>query len=209
MNNMNIYVYKMVADNGGAPCVSDGLLTLAICKPMIRKMAEVNSLVFGFGGKEYGEKLIYVAKVTEKLRDGDYYRQPKYARRRDCIYQEVHGKPEIKANARFHRDGDQLQHDAGLNFERAFVLLSREFRYFGKQGTTDYQNDFPQIAKLIEKMKRGHRVNYSPDVYAALEKLKAKVWGNFPRNFRGQPTDSDPSKICNSSSGSCRCEKPK
>jgi hypothetical protein len=50
---MNIYVYKMVADNGGAPCVSNGLLSLAICKPMIRKMAESGSLIFGFGGKNY------------------------------------------------------------------------------------------------------------------------------------------------------------
>lgn len=31
-----IYFYKLTADNGGAPCVQDGLLSLAICKPMIR-----------------------------------------------------------------------------------------------------------------------------------------------------------------------------
>jgi hypothetical protein len=31
--------YKLTADNGGAPCVRYGLLSLAICKPMIRKTA--------------------------------------------------------------------------------------------------------------------------------------------------------------------------
>ena len=30
---LNIYVYKMVVDNGGAPCITGKLLSLAICKP--------------------------------------------------------------------------------------------------------------------------------------------------------------------------------
>jgi hypothetical protein len=64
----DIYIYKMVADNGGAPCVAAGLLSLAICKPMIRKSAEKGSLIFGFGGKVYGERLLYIACVTQKWR---------------------------------------------------------------------------------------------------------------------------------------------
>ena len=44
----NIYFYKLTADNGGAPCVRYGLLSLAICKPMIRKTAKEGDLVFGF-----------------------------------------------------------------------------------------------------------------------------------------------------------------
>jgi hypothetical protein len=199
----------MVTDNGGAPCVSGGLLTLAICKPMIRRMAKAGSFIFGFGGRDYGEKLIYIAKVTEQLQNGDYYRQSEYAQRRDCIYREVHGKPLIKASSRFHGKGDQLQHDVGLNFERAYVLLSKDFRYLGKQGTTDYQSDFPQIAKLVKTMKRGHRVNYSPIVFEELKKMKVQVWKAFPPNFYGEPTDSDITKICNTSSGSCRCENLK
>jgi hypothetical protein len=88
-------------------------------------------------------------------------------------------------------------------------LLSKEFRYLGKQGTADYQSEFPQIAKLVKTMKRGHRVNYSPVVFEELKKLKAKIWKEFPHNFKGKPTDSDSSKMCNESSGSCRCENPK
>jgi Nucleotide modification associated domain 2 len=44
----DIYFYKLTADNGGAPCVRHGLLSLAICKPMIRKTAEEGDLTFGF-----------------------------------------------------------------------------------------------------------------------------------------------------------------
>jgi len=43
-----IYFYKLTTDDGGAPCVQDGLLSLAICKPMIRGTAEV-----GQKGSEY------------------------------------------------------------------------------------------------------------------------------------------------------------
>jgi Nucleotide modification associated domain 2 len=43
----NTYFYKLTADNGGAPCVRYGLLSLAICKPMIRKTAKEGDLIFG------------------------------------------------------------------------------------------------------------------------------------------------------------------
>lgn len=203
---MNIYVYKMVTDNGGAPCVSGGLLTLAICKPMIRKMAKLNSLVFGFGGKDYKDKLIYIAVVTGKLPKEEYYSEPEYAQRPDCIYEVTNGKPKIKSNARFHKGGDQLEHDVGFRFERAFVLLSTDFRYLGKKGNVDYQKRFQQVAELVNKMKRGHRVNHSPETFAQLLALKDQIWRSFPRNFNGKPTDSDFSKSCNDSSGSCRCD---
>ena len=42
----NIYVYKIVADIGGAPCVKNNLLSLAICKPKIRKTAGKGSIRF-------------------------------------------------------------------------------------------------------------------------------------------------------------------
>ena len=47
-----IYIYKMTVDDGGAPCLRDGILSLAICKPAIRSAAEPGSLVLGFAGNE-------------------------------------------------------------------------------------------------------------------------------------------------------------
>jgi len=69
-----IYVYKMTTDNGGAPCVWRGLLSLAICKPVIRRMAEKGSIIFGFGSKKikYDERLLYIAVVTKKPPKGKY-----------------------------------------------------------------------------------------------------------------------------------------
>ena len=31
-----LYIYKMTTDNGGAPCVRDEKLSLAICMPIVR-----------------------------------------------------------------------------------------------------------------------------------------------------------------------------
>lgn len=154
-----IFVYKIVADNGGAPCVWHGLLSLALCKPKIRKSAGVGTLIFGFGGKEYGERLIYVAEVTEKPVTGEYYRQPRFAGRPDCIYEDVLGKSKRKDDARYHTGSDKRPKDVGMRFENADVLLSRKFRYFGDRSTADYKADcaFNEVKALIEGLKRGHR----------------------------------------------------
>src|SRR6266699_3508357 len=96
-----IYVYKMTGDNGGAPCVAGNLLSLAICKPKIRRTAGKESLVFGFGGKRFEERLIYIAQVTAKLEGDAYYRQREYAKRPDCIYRVENNQPVRKANAKY------------------------------------------------------------------------------------------------------------
>ncbi|MFM8479413.1 MAG: hypothetical protein ACKOEO_26795 [Planctomycetaceae bacterium] len=49
MSDQKVYVYKIVVDNGGAPCVHDRLLSLAICKPAIRRTAQAGDLIFAFG----------------------------------------------------------------------------------------------------------------------------------------------------------------
>ena len=81
-----IYFYKLTT--GGAPCVQNGLLSLAICKPIIRSTAEKNDIIFGFAANSLhaDNRLIYLARVTEKLCHGCYYNDTRYAQRRDCVY---------------------------------------------------------------------------------------------------------------------------
>src|SRR2546430_139428 len=87
-----LFVYKMTVDNGGAPCVVKSLLSLAICKPAIRRSATEGDLIFGFGANPdpMSNRLIYIAEVSKdskELTNGDYYRLPRYALRPDCIYE--------------------------------------------------------------------------------------------------------------------------
>jgi len=200
-------VYKLVTDNGGAPCVWRGLLSLAICKFKIRKRAEKGDIIFGFGSKskKYGERLIYIAKVTAKLSCGEYYRLPRYTNRPDCIYKSINGKAQRKRRARYHMQSDERKNDVGMKFERAYVLLSRDFRYFGRKGTDDYKRGFPAIAKLIKGLMRGHRVNHSVKLRRQLLGLKNQVWRNHLHKKLGPPTVADRVQLCNLDSPSAQC----
>jgi len=200
-----IFIYKMVVDNGGAPCVAGNLLSLAICKPKIRKAAGKEALIFGFGGKKYDERLIYIARVTDQLAGENYYQLRKYARRPDCIYKSANGKAELKKSAKFHTDSDHRKRDVGLEFENAYVLISHDFRYFGKQGTTDYKKDFPNLKKLVEGLKRGHRNHLNPELRKELIELKDVAWKTNKRMTIGVPTDSNFRLACNTNCPSASC----
>jgi hypothetical protein len=64
-----VYIYKITVDNGGAPCVSGDILSLAICKPAIRSTAKCGNIILGFSANSlYKDNcLIYVARVTKNL----------------------------------------------------------------------------------------------------------------------------------------------
>lgn len=190
------YVYKMTADNGGAPCVRNGLLSLAICKPVIRRIAKVNDVIFGFGAMHYGERLIYIAVITDKLPPGIYYRATRYRSRPDCIYQWRRGSARWVRGKLYHEDGAQLASDVGHHFEKAHVLLSRDFRYFGGAHLTSHA-EYPHLREFISTITRGHRVNFPSAVAQELRNLKTSVWRRWRKKSLGSPTDADFSKPCN------------
>src|SRR5436190_14420665 len=81
------FVYKLKTDNGGAPCVTPDLLSLAICKPSIRSAAHTGDWIFGFGDNDgLNNRLIYIAEVTGKLTRSAYYSASAFRDRDDCIY---------------------------------------------------------------------------------------------------------------------------
>ena len=69
-----VCIYKLTVDDGGAPCVSDGILSLAICKPAIRSAAKRGNVILGFAANSLYEDncLVYAARVTENF-DGKKY----------------------------------------------------------------------------------------------------------------------------------------
>src|SRR6266480_2475513 len=138
-----LYYYKLTVDDGGAPCVRNGRLSLAICKPMIRTRAELGSIIFGFAANSLEETnpLLYIAVVTDIARDGSYYRDRHFISRPDCIYALRDGGFKWRSGSRYHGPA-HLVHDLGPGpvYRRAQVLLSNDFRYFGSRGTTEYKS---------------------------------------------------------------------
>jgi hypothetical protein len=203
MATSRIYYYKLTADNGGAPCVDSKLLTLAICKPRIRSTADVGDIIFGFGGRAtLGERLIYIAEITGKLRHGDYYRAREYAGRKDRIYEWRDDRLEWRSCSSYHEGGHQADIGTFPQYADANVLLSTNFRYFGAIDDESYRDQYSEINAAIHALGKGHRVNHTRVLYVELMSLKADVWNRYPRKMKlGQPSDADKSTYCGGCEG--------
>lgn len=194
-----IYFYKLTHDSGAAPCVVRGLLSLAICKPMIRIKANVGDLIFGFAANSLraDNRLIYIAEVTDKSLD--YYKMERFVKRADCIYEWKDGKYRRREHAKFHERPEDIIHDLGKGYERAQVLLSTKFRYFGSNGTDEYKRTFPRIMQAVKKLGRGFRVQLDEDLRKDLLRLKADQWKSVPNKVAGYPTEAPSPRACHRS----------
>jgi len=193
----NIYVYKLTCDNGGAPCIHDGLLSLSICKPKIRMSASVGDWIIGFGGKsieELRDKLIYVAKVTAIERDGNYYKSHQYVGRPDCIYEPHDHGYRYRMGKTYHSPGE-FDHDLGQGpaFGRATCLLSDQFAYFG--GGKD-RPSIDTVQDIYDGLPRNFRKHHPDKVRLRLENFIVYVFAFKTGGDAGSPTHQDTSMKC-------------
>jgi len=176
-----LYLYKLTNIDETvprAPCVRDGILSLAICKPAIRRTARPGDLVFGVAGTSCipGNPLVYVARVDENLHGHDYYGNSDFAWRADCIYEPHVAGYRLRPGAGIHTEPAAQRTDLGdaPHFRNARVLVCREYAYFGQQGPSDYKSLFPRIAGMVAALMQGHRVNHGDD--ARVELLALYHW---------------------------------
>ena len=141
-NNSKLYSYILVGDNGGAPCVENDCLTIAICKPVIRKNANVGDMVVGISSYKLGKKkkIIFIAVITKMIPMQEYasFRRP------DSIYT---SDLKMRPNA-FHTNCHSNTDLKGKN-----VIMSTDFIYFGKNNI-DVQSHLSGIIP-----GRGHQSN--------------------------------------------------
>jgi hypothetical protein len=184
----DIYFYKMTDDSGFAPCVEGGKLTLATCKPDIRRMAVPGDVIIGFSCNDDGARLIYAARVTKRLSNGDYYRSSAYRGRLDCIYEDDGGKARHRKGVEVHIGREHLLRDVGDRFENAYVLLSTDFRYFGADGPNDAAPPHPHLRRAVLACARGHRVNHESAVRNELDRLLVWLWEESGSGGHSEPT---------------------
>jgi hypothetical protein len=202
-----IYFYKLTADNGGAPCTDGGvLLSLAICKPMIRRKAQEGDLIFGFAANSlHGDnRLIYAAVVAENVSGRKYYGDSDYAGRGDRIYKFASGEFVRRRGALHHERPGDLVHDLGAEpeYRKANVLLSTDFRYFGGDGDDEYKSEFRRVRDAVENLGRGHRVLHSPALHRDLLSLKDWIWRLPGNKVAGRPTNAPSGSVCHRSRSS-------
>ena len=142
---MRLYAYIVASDTGYAPNPSNGLCTLAYCKPKIRKKAQKGDYVLGLGKKKCGNRVVYAMRVTETLKHDCYRRDERFKDRwRD--YNDPNAKEEIRKSCQ--------------------VLISDDFVYWRDEGpdvpgSLTFQGR--HLPLTFERGQRGHRVNFWDD----------------------------------------------
>jgi hypothetical protein len=191
-----VFIYKVRTDYGGAPAVFRGRLSLAICKPRIRAAAEVGDWVVGIAGKSLhpDSGLLYIAQVDEVLENGEYYRDGRFARRPDAVYEWKGSRLKLRANPRFHGP-ENAGSDIGSapDYVQARVLLSSKFRYYGRASSDWYA----AVSSLAHQMGQargiGHKVDLSEVEYKAWMKVIRAAF--MTPQIRTRPTEST-NEVC-------------
>ncbi|WP_148560954.1 hypothetical protein [Magnetospira sp. QH-2] len=173
-----IYRYILAYDNGMAPCVDNGLITLATCKPTIRRVAMAGDWVAGFFPSPHPRGLLsYVGKVKAIIDVGNYER--KYRGRSDAVYRQEPDDTFTRLQPEYHPSPNHKRKDLSgpvLIFDPAASW------YFGNQ-----PNSLPENLQHLSPHGRGHRVNGAAEGdVIELEKWLRKNW---EPGVHGKPRD--------------------
>jgi len=202
---MQLFTYKVTYDTGFAPNPFFGVLTLATCKPIIRKTAQIGDLIIGYTAKTgknmrgKSERVLYIAQVSEKLRMEEYFKDKRFEIK----------KPQWKSNSLIFRNGDNcyeldekegkwkqlacqhsefdIEHDTGGKY----VLICKDYIYFGKSAIETPEELVPTIPD------RGHRsksndsfIQKALDFFQELKKKYTKKIIDRPFYWEKESDDS-------------------
>ena len=156
---MRLFSYKMTHDTGFAPNPFHEILTLATCKPGIRKTKRKGDWIAGFSSNALTslagdnginidpDALIYLGKVSKRITMADYYKEYKakipranmdslIARAGDNIYKPLCKSPknlsDFEQIVNDNHGHDEKNHDLSCGN----VLIFDEFYYLGRKGKT-------------------------------------------------------------------------
>lgn len=178
---MKVYSYVVARDFGFAPNPFHGFCTLATCKPVIRKNAEIGDIIIGIGSgaqeSAYSGRMIYAMIVSEILPYDKYWIDTRFKNKKpymggskmqmygDNIY---HTSPETgkmvqEFSHHSNEDGTTNYNNYNRDVPGEKVLVAEQFWYFGNQAI-----EIPSSLSGLSEVKRGHRVWKEQDFYCAV-----------------------------------------
>lgn len=217
---MKIYSYILTTDSGAAPNPFGGVCTLTICKPEIRRCAQVGDWVIGTGSKnvklqdgktvDLSGRIVYAMKITDKktLQEYDKFCRSSLPSKLplwdskdwqemvgDCIYDYSKSEnPSLRKGV--HTENEKERDLRGLN-----ALLSKHFYYFG----ADARLLPPELAKIVTTTQ-GHKTNEDKEVIEFFEKWisqfeKNKLYADPQLRWEickkaGSCSQDQPNKVC-------------
>lgn len=188
-----VFSYIVVHDSGFSPNPFHGLLTLACCKPLIRRTASVGDIIVGLSSRN--ERVVYAVQVADVVGFEEYWTDPEYRARRpvmnareiihrtgDNIYEPVSGG--YRQLHSFHSNGDGSENpdlkrtDLGGNH----ILVGERFTYWGRSG--------PSLPEELEFLSvgRGHRSSFTSEQVNSV----ARWFADLPGGVLGAPAQWKP-----------------
>lgn len=121
-----MHMYVVARDIGMAPCVQDGMLSLALCKPVIRSRAAVGDWLVGHPPKDASATdgaILYIALITSVMTPSEYHNHTGWDRG-DQLYRTDTGTGKLvhRRNIKYHDNPDSYRRDMKGN-----VLLSTRY----------------------------------------------------------------------------------
>ena len=208
---MTLYSYCLRVDDGAAPNPYWGVCTLVICKPAIRRVAQVGDWVVGLGSTaspigDLSGHVVYGMRVAKSMSMEDY---DKYCARRlpgkvprwgsrdfkrrvgDCIYDfSTDSLPSVRTSV--HTERNRSVDLGGRN-----ALLSKHFYYFG-----NHPRLLPAHLNSIVHQTQGHKSRANADYVDAFVEwieglgLKPNRLYGTPQHKRLIMTDPDARGAC-------------
>ena len=164
--SMNLYSYIVADDTGFSPNPFWGYCTLACCKPVIRRTAQVGDWIAGLSPKSAGNRIVFAMQVNEILSYADYYRDERFAAKiprfnegkvvfkcGDNIYEPL-PNGDFRQLQSMHSKDKGPEEDLGTkkhDLRGANTLIATTFHYFGSNG--------PELPRDLHELKvgRGHK----------------------------------------------------
>jgi hypothetical protein len=185
-----VYIYVVDRDFGFAPNPFHGVCTLATCKPIIRRTAQVGDWIIGMGGTRLNAtgRCVFGMQVEECMTFDDYWNDSRYRVKRpvrngsrkmmvgDNIYHRASTNSPWQQEDSHHSlpSGEPNSHNLIQDTQTNRVLISRKFLYFG--------NSAPMVppailANIGYVNRRNHRV-FSTDTATPLIEWLMREYGN-------------------------------
>lgn len=195
---MRLHSYVIDHDLGFAPNPFNRVCTLAACKPMIRKHADLGDYVVGTGSasNKLVGRLVYWMRVDEILTFDEYWKDPRFMRKRPVL---VGSRMQIYGDNIYHKgangtfeQADSFHSELGgvtsqSNLERDTgstdnVLAGRDYAYWGGSGP-----NLPVELQGILHGTQGHKNNLIPPALVAA--FVSWVRGMPDRGLLGRPAN--------------------
>ena len=184
---MRVHTYVIAVDAGSAPNYEPPFVTLAVCKPRIRRKASAGELVIAFAGKDVNpyepHAVVWAGIVQEKLTFAQYWSDKRFRNKRpdrskhpDNFYKPVDNEL-VWVDNDVH-EPEATRHDTGGKFVLTFSPAWR----FGAHGPL-----LPsEFGLRMTGGRRGERVVDLPD--GTWRRLKAWLDENADETLLDEPS---------------------